>query len=113
MPFDGKLLVQDEVLALLEDGLAKVRGGWCQNTPYTLTAKHRPQSFCTLSAIGAFEWGISVYTEPASDLLVNAAGVASDNKLIWWNDDPDRTQADVIALYEKAILVRQEELLNG
>jgi hypothetical protein len=39
----------------------------------------------------------------AENLLAKAAGVERWDKLTWWNDDPDRTEDEVLAAFDRAI----------
>lgn len=59
-------------------------------------------TFCTLNALGVAGADHIHYPDhPAARALASAHGDFS--RIAPWNDDPDRTFADVKALYEKAI----------
>jgi hypothetical protein len=57
--------------------------------------------YCALTAI----WATKVENE-AADALVTTLGVNSREGVSSWNDAPERTQADVIALYDAALAGR-------
>jgi hypothetical protein len=54
--------------------------------------------YCALTAI----WAQKVH-DPAADTLVTTLGVNGRVGVWLWNDAPERTQADVIALYDAAL----------
>lgn len=113
MPFDNSP-VTNPVIEALRAGRARVERGWCQGVLY------HEGAVCALG-------GISRATDPAlmkydtasfqaADLLTRALdGSAGDG--VWtvsvWNDAPERTQSDVLALYDRAIELAVEEAVNA
>lgn len=114
MPFDNSP-VTSPVIEALREGRARVERGWCQ------AVLHAPGgASCALGALckpapgqdtmeptRAHGWG-------AIACLEAALGVQYSFDVAGWNDSPERTQADVLALYDRAIeLAVEEALANG
>ena len=96
MPFDGTKL--DETTKLLIEGRAKVERGWIQG------------AYCTVDGVcmtGALGYGGDGVFDIELDIL-DAATKRLEAATGWcpvtlWNDVPGRTQAEVIAAYDRAI----------
>ncbi len=89
-------------LEVLKRGLERVRKGWCQHY-YAKTADGHgtgvlnPEA-CSWCAVGA----VNVNDEARTELM-ETLGFAPHPPVGIWNDAPERTQADVIALFERTI----------
>jgi hypothetical protein len=93
---------------------AKVERGWCQhacaidrrgykiNAGPLLRGPSRAKSVCAVAAIAIAspDWWID---QGAAQPLVRAVGVASAQDLLGWNNAPERTHAEVLAAFDKAI----------
>lgn len=104
MPFDGQSFDTDSVLRLLIVGRERVQRGWCQG------AYRIGESVCLVEGVRdpAFE---PKYWHIAYDYLKRALPAP------WWtrsgyNDAEGRTQAEVIAVYDRAIDLRRADLLQ-
>ena len=104
---------------LLRKARALVLQGWTQGHGAkthdgrpTMTHLTEATSFCTIgAAMRVFTRGNYRYPvyAAATDLLCRGAGVSGFPELTVWNDHPDRTQADVLDLYTRAIARAKEE----
>lgn len=96
-------------LEILEAGRARIEKGWCQGH-YALTAESEiplsatgpPAAWCAIGAL------IDVQSRPfprEADNFLEAAVMEWSGyaNVLRWNDEPGRTQADVLALYDRAI----------
>lgn len=95
MPFDGTQTI-NPVIGTLQRGRDRVQRGWCQG--YGRLIEKSGRSYCAIGAISredAADHGIK--------LLTRALGVQKIYDITKWNDQEWRTQADVIALYDRAI----------
>ncbi len=89
-------------LEVLKRGLERVRKGWCQHCYAKTAAGHgtgvlSPDA-CSWCAVGA----VNVNDEARTELM-ETLGFAPHPPVGIWNDDPSRTQADVIDLFERTI----------
>jgi hypothetical protein len=64
-----------------------------------VTRLGRAGPHCALTAI----WATDIWAGKAADALVSTLGIANRFGVTVWNDAPERTQADVIALYDAAL----------
>lgn len=109
---------KDEVLAVLYAARGRVArlNGWCQRS-----IEDNDGRVCVVGAL-ARRWhsGVLVAREPmyrpAVEYLALALGLDpsradSGDVLVCWNDAPERTQADVVALYDRAIELREADLV--
>ena len=108
-----------QTIHLLTKARRLVRKGWAQGH-IARTDDGRPvpvhhaeaTRFCTIGAIRqvyeADHYGYRAF-DAATDLLCRGAGVSGFPELTVWNDHPDRTQADVLDLYTRAIARAKEE----
>ncbi len=110
MPLDDARWVEDEakadtVMGTLLRGRARIAAGWCQN------GWHYRGKYCAVGAISldAKNWGISGQMLFARDWLERALPSCGARGLIHYNDAPGRTQADILALYDRAIALCREE----
>lgn len=64
---------------------------------------------CSLSAIGKAEESLGLY--PGDSRAANALRVAAEIKFVSsWNDAPNRTHADILAAFDKAIAAERARL---
>jgi hypothetical protein len=82
------------VLRVAKERIAK---GWCQGNFIV------EGSYCILGALGWF--GTGGRHDEAIRILAGLIGKSAEPKSgLWlWNDDPDRTQAEVVALLDRAL----------
>lgn len=94
MPFDGSQL--DDVTKLLIEGRERIEQGWCQRR-----TRHRG-AVCAVGALYPTDYGIFLL---AVQRLGRAAGLESVDcgEIPHWNDAPERTKAEVLAVYDSAI----------
>lgn len=81
---------------LLRYGRRRVARRWAQGED----ALDPKRGYCATSAL------INGHESPMCEAIIaltNAAGVAGGPELTDWNDAPERTQADVLALYDRAL----------
>jgi hypothetical protein len=80
--------------------------GWCQGDELAI---HGPPNgpCCAATAIGPYE--DDPFDFRAVNLLRQAAGIGGDMGLATWNDAPERTKADVLAAYDKAIAAAEAQ----
>lgn len=105
--------VSAEVVALLRRGRERIAKGWCQrelavDTNGRLVFPDSP-SACRWCAIGGL-----VDSVAANDGLENAAVDALSRaigglRVSEWQDRPERTQADVLAAYDRAIALAEAQ----
>lgn len=102
MPFDGThYITEDHIRSILRQGRARVERGWCQNH----YEQHRrwyefgkpKASYCLLGAINE--------DEDAIIPLLHAIGLPfGDFEDLWeWNDAPERTKEEVLAVFDAAL----------
>lgn len=108
MPFDSAPITS-LVIEALREGRARVERGWCQE----ILAEGN-----TVCALGGVSLALRSRGRPcryyqATRFLCMALGVKYETDVMSWNDAPERTQADVLALYDKAIELAVEEALRG
>jgi hypothetical protein len=101
-------------LEVLELGLERIKRGFCkggyaknEHGRVCLTWEDEASAWCAMGALGP-EMAAS-----AIAALQDAMPRESHGHLVRWSDDPDRTQADVIALYERAIAIQAGKVLAG
>lgn len=114
MPLDGSNYEQeDEVLDLLRRARERVAisGGWCQGVAYGIAGSN-----CLLAALQVErEYGFDLY--PVIDLIVAEMpeswklladfGARRAALIVNYNDVPGRTQAEIVALFDRAIAMRE------
>jgi hypothetical protein len=104
---------------LLIEGRSRVKKGWCKGAftfdkagKETSTRSVDANQWCSVGAIfGALQIipSSTPYLEEqrarclAEEYLADAAGLPSVEHIFGWNDDPCRTQEEVVAAYDKAI----------
>lgn len=93
MPFDS-LSATSPVIEVLREGRARIERGWCQHVGYTDGRR------CVMTAMVGTD---TPTVKSACTALYKAGGFKDNADAVTWNDAPDRTQADVLALYDKAI----------
>lgn len=113
MPFDGRNFKQqqDEVLVLLRQARERVAQpyGWTQGV-----AEYNGK-VCTIGAIEFFipDMGTHLIASEALAKQLPAEhypDLDASCRLISYNDAPGRTQAEIVALYDRAIALREQEL---
>ncbi len=105
MPLDGTQ-VTNPVIEMLREGRAKIERGWCQRISLSPTG-----AVCALGALSEPSGFIKITA--ATEALRAAAGAGHLSEISRWNDSPERTQADVLALYDRAIaMVIAKEMEN-
>ncbi len=94
-------------LEILKAGLERIKRGWCKGsmarTAEGIPVSPRHPNACMWCAVGAIN-GTGNY---GFDALLDAAGVDS---IVGLNDQPTTTQADIIALYERAIAAEEAKV---
>lgn len=108
MPFDGSNLAEpDLVLSVLRQAREHIAqpGAWCQGTP------KRGEARCAAAwlsdAVEALPWADrTAFAVAAAFVLDKALPAEYRGCIIGYNDAPERTQADVVALYNRAIAAR-------
>ena len=106
---------QEQVIDALVRARGLVERGWCQGwfardaDGYEVAAVS-PQA-CRFCALGAIRHATNVFVEGDNciRLVLRAGGNEALGDLFTWNDAPERTQADVLALYDRAIALAREE----
>lgn len=104
MPYDGSGL--DETTKVLLEARRLVEKGWCQGVyadPAGRVCLHRALALGSLAAAGisvSVEWERAFIRVIA---LIPPCGARANDRVQWWNDDPQRTQAEVLALLDRAI----------
>lgn len=103
---------KDETIEILKKARELIRKGWAQET-FSLYRGTDMVCYCALGAIGPAAGGhpgdgvfVSDGTAAVAVTALCAALGASTAPLsavTSWNDDPKRTQEDVIGLYDRAI----------
>lgn len=95
-----------EILAEARELIAK---GWTQGTPARNADgddcgvyESEAQCFCSLGALWRAAGGIGVAVDAANALRAGATGSLASS-ISFWNDAPGRTQAEVLAAFDKAI----------
>lgn len=99
MPFDGETFDRTDDLALLRDARAKIARGWCQNV--TTMRRGRQVSYCMLGAMGYDE--CFFLARARAEKLLGPFVPAEQQPITVFNDDPSRTQAEVVAVFDRAI----------
>lgn len=102
MPFDGKTIT-DLRVEILQRARARVALRWSQGWDETPERNHwwqfwrKREAWCAHMALEGVEAALLV--------LLHALGVpwGDEYDLYEWNDEPDRTQGDVLALNDRAI----------
>lgn len=107
MPFDGTP-VTNLVIEALREGRARVERGWCQGVWST------PSGDRVCAAV-ALHGHLQVVIDDAIGILATVIGITPPTvyKVVLWNDAPERTQSDVIALYDRAIELAVAEEMDG
>ncbi len=95
MPFDGKLDIETQTPI---DARAFVARGWCQHK----TKDEQTGAVCAIGAIMETTVNGHIYCT-SRDRIIKVLGLANNSELIWWNDAPERTQAEVLAAFDAAI----------
>ena len=89
--------------------------GWCQGDELAI---HGPDSgpCCAATALTrvpiTWAWDGKFPGNEAINLLKQAAGVSTAISIATWNDAPERTLAEVLAAYDKAIVAAEAQELT-
>lgn len=101
-------------IQLLERAKQLIQGGWCQGVSKRLGMNGHPDEYCLAGALGHASWGddherfisglmdqaVYNYAEVAVERAVS--NIKPDARYVAWNDQPERTQAEVLALLDSA-----------
>jgi hypothetical protein len=95
-----EIRVESPMVQELRRARARVQKGWCKNT-----LEDEDGNVC---AIGALSLGRNCGTMYVSQALIELHSYAT---IEGYNDAPETTQADILALFDRAIeLAKQEEV---
>ena len=101
MPFDASP-VESEVVTVLKKARALIDSPekWCKR------ALERNGAYCALGAMNFAATG-DVFGDNggASRVLMNAVGEATEGWVASWNNAPERTHAEVMEAFDKAIIL--------
>lgn len=91
---------------VLQEARALVAAGWCQG-PYSYWEEiDGQQCYCAVGAVYTV-LGLVLGAVPPAEAALDAAAVAlsggAETSAIGWNEDPRHTQADVLALFDRAL----------
>jgi len=94
-------------LEVLRGARAKIAQGWCQGASARdadgqLTGVTQPDA-CCWCAIGAVYAAAPLEPDSGDAAFEYLARVTPGHLIGTWNDDPSRTQAEVLALFDRAI----------
>ncbi len=102
MPLDDSSWVAeiaaDTVLGALLRSRARVAAGWCQWFSYAEDPETRASNYCAWGALREELWEVG-----AAPYLAMAVPPGYGRSVIAYNDFQGRTQAEVVALYDRAI----------
>lgn len=90
-------------IEVLEKALGLIRAGWCRGAQVRVGSDG--DKYCTFGALVAAAGGLdSPDYFPARQILSDTLlEWGTSHSLIRWNDDPGRTQAEVVKLFEAAL----------
>jgi len=100
-------MTNETTIAILTNARAFIAKGWCQGKSALdgdgnpIDATH-PQAvrFCIF---GAFDATGIILEDPVIELFKEASGLPPDRPLTGWNDEPGRTQSEVLEAFDRAI----------
>jgi len=108
---------KEAVIAVLVKGLKRIQRGWTQGAmACTVDGRSLPSlaagspEACRWCAIGAITdaRNTSVWSDAIDTLRAVVAArtqhSADEVQIVWWNDAPGRTQAEVVEVYQQALL---------
>lgn len=114
MPFDGSIIDNDPVIALLRTGRKRIERGWGRTFFRHFSLIKFRMVYCAVGAIRSYYpfafWLAKRMNEIESDayqFLVKACY----RDIITWNDDYRREKEDVLRLYDKAINIAENTIL--
>jgi len=99
----------------LERGLERIRRGWCQGALSRdangidccdIQETGPPMSWCMIGAVAGQVNECSILFHKAIDEIFADECLGGIDS---WNDEPGRTQSEVIAVFERAIELAREE----
>jgi hypothetical protein len=90
MPFDAEAKPVNQTKLVLQKARDLIEKGWCQN------ATQIGESYCMMGAIAS----VTDVWSPSINVLGKAIDTPS---IVGWNDTSGRTQAEVLAAFDKAI----------
>lgn len=98
----------EETLSILKDAKELIEKGWTQGCMardshgiYALYDSKEAVCFCITGALWRVGQGEDVVI-PLIRLMQHAAGIPEDRFISSWNDEAERTQEEVVALFDKA-----------
>lgn len=88
----------------LQEGRARIAAGWCQGEMHVETTDGQDQ-YCAYGALWwpAWEYGDMVVGRTVQALFQALPAAWGSLGLFAYNDDPATTQADILALYDRAL----------
>ena len=93
------------VTGILKDAQARIKKGWCQCYRMRYNPKTGVFDHCSTGAIESLGF-TRKHTDAAFRLLgdtIRDHGDPECSSIVPWNDAPGRTQAEVVAMFDKAI----------
>ena len=107
MPFDASPIANpDPVLVCLKNARARVAHAWCQNQP--IKGGGTAPAYCAHAAIA---WNHPVDVSNATLQFFRV--IIGRDQIPHWNDKKGRTQASVVAAFDRAIAVKEKELSDA
>lgn len=100
----------------LKQAKVLVANGWCQGS-YTRDSHGTPSHFSRTSASWCIQGSVieacrlsdSNMTEEVLDLLREAIGLEHWDLISKWNDEKDRTQEEVLQVFDAAIVLAEKD----
>jgi hypothetical protein len=102
-------MTNETTLDILTAARDRIASGWCQRHS-ALDADGKPAfpssakavKFCVIGALAASH--VLYLDESVIKPLRESAGIPKDKSLFHWNDQPGRTQAEVLEAFDRAIV---------
>ena len=101
-------------LQALQEGRARIEQGWCQKAAFRTadgSATDTPDTAAAWCAYGAI--CIGKHGIPHNLAYRTLVNVIREDGLGIWNDDATRTQEDVLAAYDRAIVIATKEATSA
>lgn len=104
---EGAARGQTEAIRALQDARALVEKGWTQHVFARDAAggsvfEQDPRAVCWCASGALWVVGVNMFTD-ARRVFMRANGITETVGIPEWNDAPERTQADVLAAFDRAI----------
>lgn len=108
MPFDSAGFPSPSPVAdILRKARQLIADGWCQRDSVAYDARSKTFSYCALGAISAA--GNLRTARNLAFVYLTSAISPQAVAIPHWNDHPRRTQEEVLAAFDKAIELAEEE----